>query len=336
MAEERETQEPAGRASEPGTPDPQLQADRASTTIEVPLASNPTPQPDYAAELAALRQQNERHRQQIEGSASEARRLKEENDRFRTQMAQQQGLLQGLGQVLTGQNPQAAKAPPKDFAEAMNRFLAGDETALEGAAPMRQDDVASIVDQRLGTYLSYMQRQQAVTTSHPELADRSSPVYRDVYDRYDSLVQDPLVQQLYPPDPNMQVSIVSPDGTSQKTMDLRILDRAVLTAKAGQARTQGQQEEQRRQETGDAFAGSGRQSSSQGMQVEAWELLTPGEQAQYSDTEFLRMAQRSGLLPKGSDYTPKTLAKWVIEGLSSTERTKRVEDYRSRGTRRST
>lgn len=335
MAEEPRTSEGTGPAATaaPGaqSPEPPLPG-ASSTTVEVPLAPAPTPQvqqqPDHSSRIAELEQQLQRYKSNIDGRQAEAKRYQDEAATLRAQLQQNQALLQNLGSALTGQQPAQAKRPA-NFKEALDRYLAGDDSAVAdmpvGTQP--QPDINQLVDTRLQTYLAYMQRQQSISTAHPELADRNNPVYKEVFESYDGVAADPLVQNLFPRDDSMLVSIVAPDGTENKTMDLRVLDRAFILAKSRTASQRGAQEERGRQDVGTTLSGSGRQTSSQGNQVEAHELFSSSEIAQYSDPDFLRS------MPKNVPREPKALMKWLFEGLTPREKQQRLENYRLKNSR---
>jgi hypothetical protein len=274
-----------------------------------------------------MERQLERLSSNNKGWEQQSKKHQEENQALKAQLQQTQTLLQSIGGALTGQQP----TKPKTMAERMNAFLAGDDHAFDDmpqpgqAAAIKPEDINTLVDQRMQQGLAQLNRYNAVPSAHPELNNPKDPLYKEVFELYDQVAQDPLVQQLYPQDQNMLAAFSSPDGSGPKTVDLRILDRATLLVKSRHAAQAATAAEETRQSVGDAVTAGGRQSNSQNNQIEALDLLTPGEVQQYSDPAFALSLRAAGL-----PTDPKAIAKYIYDGWTATEKAQRVEDYRRR------
>lgn len=326
------TQLPTGQGTNPspGTTDPgNVQtADQTTIVVEVPPASTDAADP-RDAELQQLRQQNERYKANMHGWEQQSARNKQEMDQLKTQLAQTNQALQMLSGALPNQSSgqvhsaTTARAQPKDLAEAMGRYLAGDDTALQGIPlthQTRPDDVVPIVQQVLGNYVGFLDRQNAVMAAFPELQDRASPLYKDIYDAYDQMVQSPLAK-LYKDDPEMQIPLTAPDGSAQRQVDLRLLKDAALHVRAQRARDQGAQDENRRAAVGDTMAGNGRQTQGQQQHVEAIRLLTDGEMKQ------LREMITTKAWPRDWPKDERAAAKFYFDGLPEAQKAERIAAY---------
>lgn len=336
MAEQQGTQTQPGQSqTAPGATDPNATQTASDATSTMVVVDAPSASPDpTAAELEQLRSQNERYKQQMHGWEQQSQRHRQETDQLKTQLEQTNQMLQAFAR--TGGQSSAATTPvttarPKDLAEAMGRYLAGDDTALQGIplqSQTRPDDVVPIVQQILGNYVGFLDRQNTVMQAFPELNDRANPLYREIYDAYDELAQNPLSTKLYREDPEMQVDFAAPDGSQNRRADLRIMKDAVLHVRARHAHAAGAQDETRRAGVGDAMSGNGRTTSGQQQQqVEAIRLLTDNEKKQIQELI------RTKAWPKEWPKDERTAAKFFFDGLPEDQRQQRIAAYHGARTR---
>jgi DNA repair exonuclease SbcCD ATPase subunit len=318
------TQQTAGQEPEPRTDDPH---GSATPPQQGALASQQPGQQQqhqqtWETEIQQLRQANDRHRQQIEGSAAEARRLREQNEELQQNYTALQQQLQQIGTALTGGNPNAQQTP-QTASEALQRFLSGDDSAVNGYFnPQNRDEhVRNLVNEQMTAALNILQRQQIPFQAHPELADVNSPVRRDILEAYDREVADPIVQMMFPQDQNMLVPLVGADG-QQKQYDLRLLDRAALRAKQRVVAEQATQQEHRRQQVGDvatADGGAGGENA-----IDPLEMFSDSEIRQFMDHDVQRA------LPPEVRGDPKRVTQYLWDEMNDTSRNKRFEAYQAR------
>jgi hypothetical protein len=179
------------------------------------------------------------------------------------------------------------------------------------------------VDNRIMAALGVLQRQQVPFQLHPELADTNNPLRGDILSLYDTIAADPTLQMIFPQDQNSSVTMAGPDGQN-RIYDMRLLDRAALQVKANAAKLQGAQEEQSRQQVGSTFGSTGGGTTNGEGQVDPVQMFSEREMQQFLDPAVQRA------LPTEVGRDPASIAKYLVEGMTDGEKTKRIEQHRAR------
>lgn len=282
-------------------------------------------------ELATLRQQNERYRQQMNGSSVEARRLAEEARASNDRIARLEGLLQSRQAETTPTLQQAAGYPKGKLKAALQKWVNGDETDLDeveealgrlsassmaahGPEPLKPEAIRDLIRNELRDIGSVEVVRSSVSTHHPEMADQQSPLYGAVYAAYDLYANDQTNRVIFPRDARFETSIMSPDGTESKTVDVRL-----VRLLASDVRAQ-QQTRSTRQEGVGQVQGAARGAS--GRFVDAWELFSEDEQ-----TDFTNEAMFKGW-PELKGKTPRERAKHIFQGLEASDQKRRIDGYK--------
>jgi hypothetical protein len=289
-------------------------------------------------ELETLRQQNERLRQQVNGSSSEARRLLQEQAATNERIARLEGSLQ-RGAAGASPAPQETAPPPSyqrgKLKTALQKWLNGDESDLDAVEedfgrmatiprsapapePIKHADLQALIRSELREIGTNEVVRQSVATVHPEMGDTSSPVYNTVFNTYDAYANDQTNQLMYPSDPKFNVTIYSPDGTQSKVVDARIV-RVLASDVKMQMGIRGTQQAS----VGQTQGGRGATTSLPANRaVEAIELLTQAER-----DEIVSMQQQRAW-PSTWPKDPKAAARHIFDGLDPAEKSRRVTEYK--------
>lgn len=338
MAESTKTQSTSGQATlEPTQIDLETGSDIA--TLETTATETTSSGDDIEAtrrENAELKRQLERQRQQNSGAQSEARKLAE-------RIANLEGRLTATAQ--DNKNAQTAVNAGLDTADltedelddALTKWLNNDKSGLTKikralvSRPAQQsttqaltpEDVEKLVDGKLTRVGTAYNLQTIVGTRHPDIANPESELTQAVWDQYDNYAQTPENRLLYPSDPRKEVTMVGPGGVTRQ-VDAALVDKLCLEIRSSGLITEGRRQEARAQTTGAVQTGNGRTTRPNTTRsVEAIELLTPGELNLLRDPK----------IRKGWPKLPteeKAAAKYLYDGLSAEEKSKRIAAYRQR------
>jgi hypothetical protein len=283
-------------------------------------------------EIATLRQQNERYRQQVSGSSTEARRLVDEQRATSERIARLESALQGRGATTSDPAPVTPTFQRGKLKTALQKWLNGDETDLDAVEddlgrlasvprttsqePVKQTDLQAMIRAELREIGTGEAVRQSVASVHPEMGDTASPVYAAVFNTYDTYANDQMNQLMYPTDPKFQVTIYSPDGTQSKVVDARIV-RVLASDVKMQMGLRGTQQAS----VGQAQGGRGAAPSTN-RAVEAIELLTQQER-----DEIVNFQQQHAW-PSSWPKDPKAAARHIFDGLDAAEKSRRITEYK--------
>lgn len=228
-----------------------------------------------------LVQTHTRYRQQVSGSQTELQRLRQE-------IAVRDGRLQELERATTRQAPPAETAPPLTYhnqQEAYNAYLGGTSDALvvyEQEVEHRrqaavQQNVQQLIVETLQRATRPSQLVHPVLEEFPDLRNVATPLYQYAYERYDEYANNPYLRTLFPPDPDAVQTGRSPDGTSSKPMDARILYVIGKDFAAQHAADLSREEETRLRSATGGTTGGTRRAATQ-TEPSAWEQLSGTEQ----------------------------------------------------------
>lgn len=326
-----------------GTPEPttvDLRDPSEISTVDVDVASDTTPDP-RDTELTTLRQQNERLRQQVSGSGTEARRLAEEQRLSSERIARLEGALQQRGDSASQSRTGETTTPLPSFTKgklktALQKWLNGDEADLDAVEdelgriastprttttvqePVKSADLQALIRNELREIGTSEVVRQSVATVHPEMGDTTSPVYAAVFNTYDAYANDQTNRLMYPQDEKFAVTIPSPDGTQSKVVDARIVRQL-----AGDVKLQLGGRSIRQASVGQTQGGNGNTTSTPSNRaVEAIDLLTQHERDEILNFQQLRV------WPKEWPKDIKAAAKFIYDGLDPVEKSRRVTEYK--------
>jgi len=342
MAESTITQSTSGQATlEPTLIDLETGSD---VTSETPAAETTSQSADNIEatrrENVELRRQLERQRQQNSGAQSEARKLAE-------RIAHLEGRLTATPQdqhaAQTAINAGATEDLTEDeLDDALTKWLNNDKSGLTkikkvltsrsaqgatSAQTLTPEDVDKLIDGKLTRVGTTYNLQTIVGTRHPDLANPESELTQAVWEQYDNYAQNAENRLLYPSDPRKEVTMVGPGGITRQ-VDAALVDKLCLEIRSSGLINEGRRQEARAQTTGTVQTGNGRTTRpNNSRSVEAIELLTPGELNLLRDPK----------IRKGWPKLPtedKAAAKYLYDGLSAAEKSKRLADYRQRNATR--
>src|SRR5439155_5227700 len=146
--------------------------------------------------------------------------------------------LQDYERRLIGNTPPAPQAPAElGFAQAVEAYLNGDQQALalyeqqtqQRSMRLAQEQVLST----LGSVVKPAQYSDAVLSEFPDLNDPKSPMYAEVWKRYEAEAAHPRYKLFYAnDDPGAYRDAWSPDGVEQRRVDMRIIYPLALKVQA--------------------------------------------------------------------------------------------------------
>jgi hypothetical protein len=339
MAETTITQSDSG----PATLEPTAIDLETGSTFVVDTETHSTGTAQTPQEIERLRlenqqlaQQLERQRQQNSGAQAEARKLAERIARLEGRAEATPADQRAADNVL--QSTGGRRPTKAQIAEGLNKWLHNDDSGLDvfesllttqsqSGTSLTEDTVRRIATESLQQAGRERTLRDIVGTRHPELADPRSDFSKAVWDNIDAYSDDPINQALYPKSNEHMVLMVGPDG-STKPVSAQHVDRLAVEMKARLGVSEG-----RRQEARDSTIGSvqsrGNGNRSSRNVVEAVDLLTPGEKAMLNDPKIRKAWPK---LPADE----KAAAKYIYDGLSSAEKAKRLENYRTTQAQRRT
>ncbi len=285
-------------------------------------------------ENADLKQQQERWRAQVNGSRAEWERTRGERDALTERIARLEGRLSEREAAPRTTPTSRPALQPGEVKDAFNRWINGDNEALNAveqvllqagqptAAPagLKPEDISTHVDNRLREWGTRSTVQTLVQNLHPDLKDRTSPLYQAIWEQYDAFATDPINQLLYPNDPRVMIPLGAPDGMGEKQMDGRILRQMVSDLRVQHERQEGRREATRATVVGTVGSGNGRSATSR--TVEAVDLLTQGERDEIINLQ----AQKAW--PKDWPKDMRAAAKFIYDGLSIAEKARRLDAYK--------
>lgn len=319
----------ASQALEPTT----IDLDTGSTArLEAETGSTETSATDierFRTENQNLTQQLERQRQQNSGAQAEARRLAERIAHLEGRMEATPADARAASSVL---NTTQGRRPTKaELAAGLNKWLHDDDSGLDvfdqllapqqSVSSITEDAVRRIAKESVSEVGRERSLRDIVGTRHPELADPRSDFSRAVWDNIEAYENEPTNQMLYPKSESHTVLMVGPDG-STKPVSAQLVDRLAVEMKAHLGITEGRRQETRAQSVGSVTSRGNGNRSTRNV-VEAVNLLTPGELAMLRDPKI-----RKGWGPK-LPADEKAAAKYIYDGLTPIQKTKRLEDYRA-------
>jgi hypothetical protein len=242
----------ADLSGDSGSYDDDLSSDSSSSTTT-------TPEPlwtrlGYDSE-DALESTHTRYKQQVSGSYAETQRLQSEL------AARDQRLRDFEGMWQTRQGPQGGQPPapsnqPVSFAQAVEAYLNSDNETIGRYEHQLNQQAEERVLSTLSTVVKPAQYSDMVIQDYPELNDPKSPLYRQLYDRYEAEAAHPRYRLMFPnDDPTAVREAFSPDGVERKRVDMRIVGYMAPRIAADLARNEGRKDEARRR--GAAQGGGG-------------------------------------------------------------------------------
>lgn len=330
MAEESAPVESTGDVS-PATADNESSAGDSGSYGESPDSSSSTQTTEplwtrlgYDSE-EALESTHSRYKQQVSGSYTETQRLRDEiaaRDQRLAEFERQWQSRQGPGQ---GQPP-AQAAQPLSIGQAFEAYLNSDTDTLTRYEQQQARLAEERVLSTLSTVVKPGQYSDMVIQDYPELNDPKSPMYRQLYERYEAEAAHPRFKLMFPDqDPTAIRDAYSPDGVERKRVDMRIVGYLAPRIQADLARNEGRKEEARRRgaaQGGDS--GAGRRSSDN--EPSAWQLLSSEEQRE------IRAQIQGRTLPDDWPKTPEGVAEHLAKGWKKRDQGKynrRVEMFKS-------
>lgn len=285
-------------------------------------------------EIAELRAQNKRYKEQMSGWQSQSNANKQERDALADRLARLEGHVAATTTPKTPETKTEGGLPKGKLGSALKKWLDNDDQELNEieeylssarsgrAEPQNIEEVVTRTLQKFGTKSTLT---SLIGKAHPEMTDEKSGLYGAVYDSYDAYANDPGTRMFFPHDDQFTVSVPSPDGGAAKQMDARIVRQlaAELKAQGNIVEDNRQTRESRSASYGTAHTGNGRTTSSpRSRNVEAIELLTQGER---DEMENLKMMKA---WPKEWAKDPKAAAKMIYDALPAAEKARRAAEYR--------
>ena len=222
-----------------------------------------------------LKSTHARYKQQLRGSAQEAKRLRDEADRYKREADEWRARSQ----------PQQPTTPqPRQFnnlQEAYDAYLDGDATALARYDASQETRIQNAVLSTLSTAVRPNQYSDMVVSEFADLSKPDSALYAAVYDAYDAYASDPRWKLMYSDDPLAVREAHAPDGVGSKKVDMRIVYQLANKLSAQIAREEGRKEEaQRRAAAGGSTRGGGRTSD---VTPDPWNQISASEQRAIDD-----------------------------------------------------
>lgn len=347
MAESTITQSTSGQATlEPTLIDLETGSDiTTSQTTTTGTTSDTTDDIEATRrENAELKRQLERQRQQNSGAQAEARKLAERiaaleghvsataTDRKQAQAAINAGAVDTNGDLTEEELDDALTKwlnNDRSGLSKIKRALTGRPTTQLNGPSLTQEDVEKLVDNKLTRVGTAYNLQTIVGTRHPDLANPESELTQAVWDQYDNYAQAPENRLLYPSDPRKEVTMVGPGGMTRQ-VDAALVDKLCLEIRSSGLVNEGRRQEARAASTGNVQTGNGRAVRPNSTRsVEAIELLTPGELSMLKDPNI-----RKGWAKLPADE--KAAAKYLYDGFTSEEKSRRLAAYRQRNATRAT
>ncbi len=271
----------------------------------------------------------------MSGWEAQSSRNKQERDVLADRLARLEGRVDAGATEKTTTKKSADGLPQGKLGSALRKWLDNDDSELNEveeylanagkARRIEEPDIESAVTRTLQKFGTKSTLQSQIGRAHPEMGDEKSALYGAVFENYDEYAADPGNRIFYPEDEQFLVPVPSPDGGRSKMMDARIVRQlaAELKAQGTVSQDDRQRRETRSASFGSAQNGNGRTTAAQrNRQVEAIELLTPGERAEMANLRMLKA------FPKDWPTDDKGAARMLYDGLSAAEKAKRLENYR--------
>lgn len=286
-------------------------------------------------ELKAL---NERHRQQMRGWEEQSRRNLDDRNALAERLARLEGRVEATHEDRTNATQilhDASQEVLDDLNAGLDAWAKDDKSgltkvvnAVKRLMPQTQQSTGLTPEQVRQIFHEGFQEQRTqqgliagVARKHPELNDHTHPLTRAVFEEYDKFVADADNQALYPKDARYEFTWQTPQGA--KIVDVRMMNGVATELRAAMGYARG-----RREAAEDAEVGTAQTRGSRGNRraVEAIELM------QGEVNEVLN----NPAIGKGWDdlpTEPKQLAKFLWDGLSATEKQRRLSEYRAKNER---
>jgi len=273
----------------------------------------------------ALESTHTRYKQQVSGSYTETQRLRDEIA-ARDQRLQDFERRYSAGQGPQGGQPPAPSGQMISFAQAVEAYLNSDNATIARYEQQLNQQAEERVLSTLSTVVKPAQYSDMVIQDYPELNDPKSPLYRQLYERYEAEASHPRFKLMFPSDePTAVREAYSPDGVERKRVDMRIVGYLAPRIQADLARNEGRKEEARRR--GAAQGGNGTtRSAANDHETSPMQLLTAEEQRE------TRQQIQARTLPDDWPKTVEGVAKKFVDRWKKSSPQKyqsRLDMYRS-------
>lgn len=263
-----------------------------------------------------LEQTHTRYKQQVSGSQREVQRLQRERDEALARMQEYERRVAAAQPV---QPPQPTQPQGRmNIAQAIEAYLNNDTEALSRYETQQQSYAVDLAKNEvlstLSTAVKPAQYSELLLQEFPDLNDRNSSLYREIYRRYDEEARHPRYALLYASqDPLAIRDAMSPDGVEQKRVDMRIVYDLARKVAVDLARNEGRTQETRRRAAAGAAGGPGNPPAR--GNDEAVPL--------YEDELIDDPRIRAAMAANGKGRDPRTLRKWFQEKMPEAEKAKR-------------
>lgn len=283
-----------------------------------------------------LERQNERLRQQVNGWEQQSRRNMDERNALAERIARLEG---SIAATQVKETPATAQTRTLALKTALNKWINGDDSEIDNVERLlsqptttqqpvlKPEDIDARVNSHLQTLMTTGQALAWVGDRHPEMRDKTDPVYANIFENYEAYASDPGYAMLFPQDARFNASIPSPDGMRNKQMDVRIVNDLAGRLKLARGTTnsvqQGREEERRASSVGNVGGSNGNTTRTNSERaVEAWDLCNDKER------DEIRNMIMSKAVPPGWPKTERGIAKKLYDLASPAEKQQMQSSFR--------
>jgi len=273
----------------------------------------------------ALESTHTRYKQQVSGSYTETQRLRDEIAARDQRLNDFERMYQSRQGPQGGQPPAAANTPVS-FAQAVEAYLNSDNATIARYEQQLHQQAEDRVLSTLSTVVRPAQYSDMVIQDYPDLNDPKTPLYRQLYERYEAEAAHPRFKLMFPnDDPTAVREAYSPDGVERKRVDMRIVGYLAPRIQADLARNEGRKDEARRRGAAQGGNGTSR-SAANDHETSPMQLLSAEEQRE------IRQQIQARTLPDDWPKTVEGVAKKFVDRWKKSSPQKyqsRLEMHRS-------